>query len=195
MPSSGQKAASLYREGPTTMVVENRFCSRRALSRLEPCESKGSRTVPRGEGGRKAILLPDELLYKHLINYTPSYVREELEEQPLVGNPELRELKKQRAGLVGELNRLKIELADPLLPAAKSKRQSRARNQKEVLDDIIVVEGKILLADQQLEALPSEVRFDEAHAGEKLLKLNHEKKRFLDCINRGLSKRPLLGAF
>ena len=30
--------------------------------------------------------------------------------------------------------------------------------------------------------LPSEIRFDQAHAGEKLLKLNHEKKRFLDCL-------------
>src|SRR5256886_4126513 len=47
---------------------------------------------------------------------------------------------------------------------------------------ISVIEGKILLADDQLEKLPSEIRFDEAHAGEKLLKLNHEKKRFLDCI-------------
>ena len=55
-----------------------------------------------------------ELLHKHLINYTPGYVLEELEEQPLVDNPEIRELKKQRAGLVSELNRLKIELADHL---------------------------------------------------------------------------------
>jgi hypothetical protein len=61
MPSSGQKAASLYREGPTTMVVGNRSCSRRALSRLEPYVPKGSSTVPRGEGGRKAILLPDSI--------------------------------------------------------------------------------------------------------------------------------------
>ena len=50
------------------------------------------------------------------------------------------------------------------------------------MDDIAVIEGKILLADDQLEKLPSEIRFDEAYAGEKLLKLNHEKKRFLDCI-------------
>ena len=28
-----------------------------------------------------------ELLHKHLINYTPGYVLEELEEQPLVDNP------------------------------------------------------------------------------------------------------------
>src|SRR5438477_518164 len=62
------------------------------------------------------------------------------------------------------------------------KRGTPSRSQKEVMDDITVIEGKILLADDQLEKLPSEIRFDEAHAGEKLLKLNHEKKRFLDCI-------------
>jgi hypothetical protein len=39
--------------------VNGRSCSRRALSRLEPYAPKGARTVPRGEGGRKAILLPD----------------------------------------------------------------------------------------------------------------------------------------
>ena len=97
-------------------------------------------------------------------------------------NPELRERKKQRAGLVSELNRLKIELADHLLEPPAKKRGTPSRSQKEVMDDIAVIEGKILLADDQLEKLPSEIRFDEAHAGEKLLKLNHEKKRFLDCI-------------
>jgi len=123
-----------------------------------------------------------ELLHKHLINYTPGYVLEELEEQPLVDNPELRELKKQRAGLVSELNRLKIELADHLLEPPAKKRRTPRRRQKEVMDDITVVEGKILLADEPRDKLPSEIRFDEAHAGEKLLKLNHEKKRFLDGL-------------
>jgi transposase len=123
-----------------------------------------------------------ELLHKHLINYTPGYVLEELEEQPLVDNPEVRELKKQRAGLVSELNRLKIELANHLLESPTRKRRPPPRSQKEVLDDITVVESKIVLMDRQLDKLPSEIRFNEAHAGEKLLKLNHEKKRFLDCL-------------
>ncbi len=123
-----------------------------------------------------------ELLHKHLINYTPGYFLEELEEQPLVENPEHRERKKERAGLVSELNRLKIELADHLLEPPAKKRRAPSRSQKEVMDDITVIEGKILLADDRLEKLPSEILFDEAHGGEKLLKLNHEKKRFLDCI-------------
>jgi hypothetical protein len=123
-----------------------------------------------------------ELLHKHLINYSPGYVLEELAEQPLVDNPEVRELKKQRASLVSELNRLKIELADHLLEPPARKHRTPPRSQKEVRDDITMVESKILLTDRQLDKLPSEIRFDEAHAGEKLLKLNYEKKRFLDCI-------------
>jgi transposase len=123
-----------------------------------------------------------ELLHQHLINYTPGYFTEDLERQPMVNNPQVLELKARRAGLVGELNRLKIELADHLLQRPAPKRRSPPRTQKEVLDDIAVVESTMLLTDQQLGKLPAEIPFDEAHAGEKLLKLNHEKKRFLDCI-------------
>lgn len=83
---------------------------------------------------------------------------------------------------MSELNRLKIELADHLLEPSDKKRRPSPRSQKEVLDDITVVESKILLVDQQLDKLPAEIRFDQAHASEKLLKLNHEKKRFLDCL-------------
>ena len=83
---------------------------------------------------------------------------------------------------MSELNRLKIELADHVLEPPASKHRTPPRSQKEVRDDITVVEGKIILAQQQLDKLPDEIRFDEAHAGKRLLKLNHEKKRFLDCI-------------
>jgi hypothetical protein len=44
-----------------------------------------------------------ELLHKHLINYTPGYVMEDLEEQPQVTNPQVTKLKQKRAGLVSEL--------------------------------------------------------------------------------------------
>ena len=123
-----------------------------------------------------------ELMHKHLINYTPGYVLEELDKQPLVDNPKVRELKKQRAGLVSELNRLKIELADHVLQPTSRKRKTAARSQAQILEGIVVTESAILLLDQQLDKLPSEINFDEAHAGEKMLGLNYEKKRFLDGI-------------
>src|SRR5260370_39346416 len=78
--------------------------------------------------GEENALKIKELLHKHLINYTPGYVLEELEEQPLVDNPQVREQKKHRAGLVRELNRLKIELADQRLsPAARERRAPDTR--------------------------------------------------------------------
>lgn len=123
-----------------------------------------------------------ELLHKHLINYTPGYVIEELDEQPLVTNPQVTELKRQRAGLVSELNRLKIELAEHVLKQPGDKRKTPPRSQAEVLESIAVAESAILLTDQQLDPLPAEINFADAHAGEKLRRLDYEKKRFLDCI-------------
>jgi transposase len=177
------RTMSKYGKIRAVVIQNGRDKKRAAIYTNGAAEEIGAeRIVPlicRRLGEENAI---KDLLHKHLINYTPGYVLEELEEQPLVDNPELRELKKQRAGLVGELNRLKIELADHLLEPPAKKRRTPPRSQKEVRDDITVVEGQILLADEQLDKLPSEVRFDEAHAGEKLLKLNHEKKRSVDCI-------------
>ena len=125
-----------------------------------------------------------ELRHKHLINYTPGYVMEELEKQPLVTNPEVTKLKQKRAGLVSELNRLKVDLANHVLKKRdqKQKRRRPARSRAEVLADITVTESAILLTDQELAQFSTEVPFDEAHRGEKLLRLNHEKKRFLDSI-------------
>jgi hypothetical protein len=125
-----------------------------------------------------------ELLHKHLINYTPGYVTEELDEQPLVTNPEITKLKQKRAGLVSELNRLKVELANHVLKKRDKKRKRRtpARSRAEVLASITMKESAILLTDQELDKVSAEIPFDEAHDGEKLLRLNHEKKRFLDGI-------------
>jgi transposase len=127
-----------------------------------------------------------ELLHKHLINYTPGYVLEELETQPMVTNPEITKLKQKRAGLVSELNRLKVELANHVLEERdkkrKPKRRTPTRSRAEVLAGITMKESAILLTDHELDKLSAEISFDKAHGGEKLLRLNHEKKRFLDTI-------------
>ena len=107
-----------------------------------------------------------------------------METQPLVTNPALTKLKQKRAGLVSELNRLKVELANDVLRKRDKKRKPRtsARSRADVLADITVTESTILLTDQELDRLSAEIPFDQAHGGEKLLRLNHEKKRFLDSI-------------
>lgn len=130
-----------------------------------------------------------ELMLKHKINYTPGYVTKELEEQPLTENPEVKELRKKREALTRDLHRLKIELADHLLnkkPWPSSGRPNDRRNNEkregEILENITRLDNDILLTQSAIDKLPKQVSFDEAHDGEKLLSLNYEKKRFLDCI-------------
>jgi hypothetical protein len=52
----------------------------------------------------------------------------------------------------------------------------------QLLADIVKIENELLFMNQEIERLPAKIRFDQAHEGERLLKLNYEKKRFLDCI-------------
>jgi len=123
-----------------------------------------------------------ELLLKHMINYMPGYVMEGLEEQPWVDNPNVRELKKRRAVLQSELHRFKAQLGEDVLKQTQP--WTRPINAKDfpILENIARTDNELLLLNRQMEGLPGKVRFDEAHDGEKLMALNYEKKRFLDCI-------------
>jgi hypothetical protein len=124
-----------------------------------------------------------ELLLKHLINYSPGYVFEELEEQPLVDNPEIKQLKKEKAGKATELHKLKLQLADWILKQPDEAAFEDLKKTKiQLLADIAKADNEILLLKQQIDKTPTKLRFDQVHDGEKLLKLNYEKKRFLDCI-------------
>lgn len=125
-----------------------------------------------------------ELLYKHLIDYSPGYVTEPMEDQPMVDNPKVKALKKERAECAGELHKLKVQLADNILTDSSNKTniEEIKENQIQLLADIAKIDNEILFINQEIDKLDSKVRFDEAHDGEKLLKLNYEKKRFLDCI-------------
>ncbi len=123
-----------------------------------------------------------ELLLKHMINYMPGYVTEDLDEQPWVENPKVKELKKKRVALKGDLRRLKVQLADDILN--QPEQQVGPINAKgfPIMERLVRIDNEILLLNGQLDDLSAEVRFDEAHDGLKLMTLNYEKKRFLDCI-------------
>jgi transposase len=124
-----------------------------------------------------------ELLLKHLINYSPGYVFEELEDQPMVDNPEIKQLKKEKAGKTTELHKLKLQLADWILKQPDEAAFEDLKKTKiQLLADIAKADNEILLLKQQIDKTPTKLRFDQVHDGEKLLKLNYEKKRFLDCI-------------
>ncbi len=125
-----------------------------------------------------------ELLIKHLINYSPGYVTEEIEEQPMVDNPKVKELKKERANLFSNLHKLKIQLADNILKGGQDSTnwEEIKKNQILLLADITRIDNEILFMTQEINKLPAKIQFDKAHDGERLLKLNYEKKQFFDCI-------------
>ena len=125
-----------------------------------------------------------ELLNKHQINYMPGYVIEEIEEQPMVDNPKIKALKKDRAVHIQELNKLKIQLANQVLKKGEEHANWAQihRNAPEISGEIVALDSKILLLNQEIDKLPAQLRYEEVHDGEKLQKLNYEKKRFLDCI-------------
>ena len=123
-----------------------------------------------------------ELLLKHMINYMPGYVTEDLDEQPWVENPKVKKLKKKRVVLKGDLRRFKVELADDMLRQPEQLARPINAEGFPIMESIVRTENEILLLNGQLDELSAQVRFDEAHDGMKLMTLNYEKKRFLDCI-------------
>ena len=123
-----------------------------------------------------------ELLLKHMINYMPGYVTEGLDEQPWVDNPKVKELKKKRAVLQSNLRGFKVQLAEDVLSQAEEHPRPINAGGYPIMESIVQTENEILLLNGQLDELPAQVRFDEAHDGQKLMALNYEKKRFLDCI-------------
>jgi transposase len=124
-----------------------------------------------------------ELLLKHLINYSPGYVFEELEEQPMVDNPQIKRLKKDKAGQATKLHKLKLQLADWILKQSGTAAFEDLKKSKiQLLADIAKADNEILLLNQQIDKIPAKIRFDQLKEGEKLVQLNYEKKRFLDCI-------------
>jgi len=125
-----------------------------------------------------------ELMNKHMINYMPGYVFEDIQEQPMVDNPKIKALKKERAANVQELHKLKIQLADQVLKKSEEHADwdHTRKSEPEISQKIIGIDNAILLLNQQIDKLPVQLRYDDVHDGQKLQMLNYEKKRFLDGI-------------
>jgi hypothetical protein len=121
---------------------------------------------------------------RHLIDYTPGYVKEAMREQPLVDNPEVKRLRKEKARLMSELHKNKVKLTDRVLEKARDEMnwEEIKKSQIDLLAEIAKGNNEVFFLEQELEKLPSKISFDQAHGGKRLLKLNYEKKRFLDCI-------------
>ena len=125
-----------------------------------------------------------ELMRRHFIDYTPGYVKEPIAQQPLVDNPKVKRLKKEKARLTSDLHKLKVQLTDKVLETARDEMswEQIKKNQIDLVAEIVKSNNEIFFLEQELEKLPAKIPFDQAHGGKRLLKLNFEKKRFLDCI-------------
>ena len=124
------------------------------------------------------------LMERHFIDYSPGYVKEPLEDQPMVDNPKVIDLKKKKSDLTSELHRLKVAFTDKIFKETNDDRSlgEIKKNEMPLLADMVKLENDIFFMDEEIDKLPSKIPFDQAHDGERLLKLNYEKKRFLDCI-------------
>jgi hypothetical protein len=123
------------------------------------------------------------LMEKHQINYSPGYAIEQSPEQPMVKNPSVKKLKKEKVNKVSELGKLKVQLADKIIREGNEEIDIAAmkKEQVQLFADIAKIEAEMLFIKQEIDSLPTEVRFNEAY-GKRLLKFNYEKKRFFDCI-------------
>ena len=122
--------------------------------------------------------------WDHRMDYFPGYIDEELDEQPLVKNPKLKELKRQKADAVGKLNNLSVRFARKAFAEGKDEtnwKEMKEKNQ-ELCMEMYSLQAQVTLLDLEISKFPKEVRFDEAHNGKQLVELDYEKKRFLDCI-------------
>jgi hypothetical protein len=74
-------------------------------------------------------------------------VSEELEEQPLVDNPELIELKREKSSLVSQLHGFELELADKIRKEVKDDMVWKDIKKKEIklFSDIVGKESEITL--------------------------------------------------
>lgn len=124
-----------------------------------------------------------ELMMKHLIDYSPGYETEELEEQPAVENLQLKGLKQKRTEFKTELSQIKSRFGHDVLEEIAKGGNWDEIKKKHLLTiaDMEFINSKITLLNLEMGKHPEKMKFDEAH-GRKLLKLNYERKRFLDCI-------------
>ena len=167
-----------------TIVIESGKDKRRAAIYVNDDEIEVERIVQpicRRWGHENLI---KELMRKYIIDYSPGYKAEKIEDQPMVDNPRVKELKQQRANLKSELAQIKSKFGDEVLEDMEKDAEWEEIKKKRILTiaDIESIRSRITLLNIEIDKLPPKVRFDEAHSGKKLVEFNYEKKRFLDCI-------------
>jgi len=95
----------------------------------------------------------------------------------------VKELKQKRANLKTELSQIKSRFGHEVLEEMAKEAKWDEIKKKRILtiSDIEGIRSQITLLNQEIDEHPEKISFNEAH-GKRLLELNYEKKRFLDCI-------------
>ncbi len=162
----------------------DRSCSRRALSRLEPYAPKGACTVPRGEGGRKAILLPDYATEHFGIDRLVEYQTEPLSEPIEVVNPAWRNLsndiRKQSAKLARKRAQFGVKSLESLPEAGEVETYEREKSQLQ--EEVQQMTKELDQLKENRRQTAHHIPMEQLPEKERFVQLAWPKKHLVDTI-------------
>ena len=159
-------------------------CSRRASPRLEPYAPKGSSTVPRGEGGRKAILLPDYLREEYALDALVEYAAVPDDPTREVPNPAWATVDVQLHQAHAQLDRLQAQYGLEALTNLEQQRRTMRgfkTAQSKLGQKIWNAWQRILNLEKRRAAVPRRVPV-QAVIKEPVVKLAPERKHLTNLI-------------
>jgi hypothetical protein len=164
--------------------VKDRLCWRRALSRLEPYAAKVSSTVPRGGGGRKAILSPDYLREEYALDAAADYsavpddsIREIPNPAWAAADAKLRQAWAQLERLQAEYG---LELSNNIESLRRTVRGFKIAHGK-LGQSITGAMEQVMLCQKRRDALPRRIPLQEL-PGEPVMKLAPERKHLTNLL-------------
>jgi len=117
-----ERSMSKY-EKIRAIVIENGPDERRTAIYTNDRESDAGRIIQliSKRWGQENLI--KALKLRHLLDYFPGYVFEELAEQPMVDNPKKEELKREKARLTSQLHKLELKLAEKIINESMSQKK------------------------------------------------------------------------
>ena len=136
-----------------------------------------------------------EMMSLYNFNYHPGYDLKELEEQPLINNPEVKKIKKMIKGIKQKMGRLAL---------AKQQTEPKAQKDPRVEKRLIDIQKEIDKYNEELDSfqatmseLPDKISIIEALQGRPMNKADLEKKKIYDMMQMVAfhSREHLVGLF
>lgn len=149
---------------------------------LESPAEKLAEPMIRRWGEQENIL--QKMMRRYNLNYHPGYYIDELVNQPLMANPEIKSLKKQIKEREARISKQKGQLATRMLNL-KNKNvsvQAYQKRQRKTLPKLKALEDELAALKQKLQQTPEKATVVEILANEKLSACDLEKKKLYDVI-------------